>query len=199
MPPLTWDQTGDQIVWDSPIGLTWDGEAPNTSIHMPSDNRISITFAAADKTAVTTKLNEIRTILRNYAMNLTPQERKEIPTISTERGAMINTFDAQMAAHPELVPGFVDIAEKNLDSAAWQDALGMYRSAGEVFEILDDLLHLLGADLLTAYLAFYGNVKNAARHNVAGGTTVYEDLRRFFPRGGGSSGSGGGPVPPPTP
>jgi hypothetical protein len=197
MPPLTWDQTGDQIVWDSPIGLTWDGEAPNTINNMPSDNLISITFAPADKTAILTKLNEIRTILQAYAVNLTPLERRETPTIGTERGAMVLTFDAQMQAHPEMVPAFVDMAEKNKDSASWHDTADMWRPAKEITEILADILHLVGADLMTAYLAFYGSVKGASRHNVAGSSTVYDDLRRFFPRGVGSG--GGSPVPPPAP
>ena len=98
-----------------------------------------------------------------------------------------------MASHPDMVPNYVDMPEKDIDSAAWTDALSMIQPAKEVVETLTDMMTLIGADLLTAYLAFYGSVKGAAKHNVPGSTTVLQDLARFFKRGSNT------PTTPPTP
>jgi hypothetical protein len=68
--PLTWDSA---LVWDDPSpGIAWDAMAstPSTNRPMASDNRISLTVTAAQKTAivnaVTSAIVNIETIDNLY-------------------------------------------------------------------------------------------------------------------------------------
>lgn len=190
--PLRWDTPG--LRYDTP-GVTWDGFVQTPTQHlMPDDNRISIEIPPATKASVLAKLAEIRALIAPFCLNLTPGERQSVPTIGTERAAMVSTFDMQMATHPTLVPPYVDMAEKTKDSAAWTDLTEMLSPSREISEMLGDTRHVAGADLLGAYLPFYGSVQQAAKHNVAGADTTLGTLRPFFPRGRRST-----PTPPPAP
>lgn len=195
---LTWDPDDESFTWDSPLPIGWDFLLPNlnpTPI-MSDENQISIVIAPATKTAILAKLAELRALVLEFAINLTPDERMHTPTISTERSAMVTTFDMQMATHPDVIPGYVDMPEKDKDSAAFGDLAEMLAPAMEICEMLSDTVHLVGADLLKAYLTFYSAVQMAAKNNVPGATTLLEDLRRFIPRG---RKSGGSPASTPAP
>ena len=82
-------------------GLRYGGTVSNTNpTTMPTDNRISITIPPADIASVLTKLGEIRAILAPFAVTLTPQERQRIPSLGTERGAMVQTSTRKWPAIP---------------------------------------------------------------------------------------------------
>jgi hypothetical protein len=154
---------------------------PNTNI-MPDDNRVSATITAEVKTQVITKIQEIMDLLP-FLVNLSPEEKQGIATIGTERGAMDAAFTSEMAAHPDLVPGFVDATELGLDRelrGALQEILQRTR---ELNDALEDTVHVAGSDVLLAYLSFYGNVQQASKRGVTGANTLLENLGRFFPRG----------------
>lgn len=109
---------------------------------------------------------------------------------------MNSTFQMEMAAHPELVPTFVDMTEVDKDSALWNDLDEILACAREVCEGIEDTHQAVGNDLYLAYLSFYNNVGQAAKRGVAGIQSIYENLRRYFRRGGGSTPP---PTPPPAP
>lgn len=184
--PLTWDSAG----------LTWDSPTNNTTTYkvMPNDNRISAILSDADKAAVLAAFQAIKTKLP-FLINLTPAERQSIPTLGTTRGGMDEAFATAMAAHPELVPGFVDVPEMGLDRTLWLQLGEILQGSAEVCEGIEDTHALAGSDIYMAYLSFYQNVKQAAKRGVPGADAIYQNLRRFFPRGGGSA----TPPAPPTP
>lgn len=184
--PLLWDSEDPNLTWDSPLPISWDGLLPNlNNTHtMSEQNRISIAIAAADKTAYLTKAAELRAIVMGFAQNLSATDRQVIPTIGTERGAMVATFNMHMAARPEFVPSFVNMTEKDKDVAGFSDVVEMLAPLKELVDLLADTAHVLGADLLVAYLAFYGNVQLAAKNKVPGADVVLADLKRFFTSGG---------------
>jgi hypothetical protein len=148
------------------------------------DNRISITIDPADITAWNTHLAALRAIAAKYAFGLTPEERQGTPTIGPKREAMVNTFDASMAASPALVPSYVSVPEKDKDSAAWKTTALWTSGLDEVREMVGDTNHLLGSELLAnAYLPYYGNVQQAAKNGVPGADAKLAELKQFFPRG----------------
>lgn len=162
---------------------------------MPNDNKISATLSAQDVTDVLAAFATIKAKMP-FLVNLTPAERKSLPTLGTERGAMDDAFSSAMAAHPELVPSFVDVAEMAKDRALWLQLADLLQCGAEVCEGIEDTHALAGSDIYMAYLSFYQNVKQAARRGVVGADATYQNLRRFFPRGGGG---GPAPAPPPNP
>ena len=187
--------------WDSPANLTWDSPALNwdsnnntpTYTTMPNDNKISAILTTQDFADVLAAFGTIKTKMP-FLLNLTPAERKALPTLGTERGAMDDAFSSAMAAHPELVPSFVDMAEMAKDRTLWLQLAELLQCSNEVCEGISDTHAIAGSDIYMAYLSFYQNVKQAARRGVVGADAIYQNLRRFFPRGG-----GGGPVPPAAP
>ena len=186
--PLTWDSN---LAWDTP-GLTWDGfVAPNTNTHTTMDNRISATLAPADKATILTKLGEISDLLP-FLLNLTADEKSSLPKMSAIRDGMDEAFSQEMAAHPEMVPNFVDMTEVAKDRALRTALRDLHQQMCALCEGLEDTLTAAGVDTYLAYLSFYSNVKQGAKRNVPGADTVLENLKRFFPRGGGGT-------PPPTP
>ena len=189
--PHTWDSPAN-LSWDSPL-LNWDSnQTTPTHTTMPNDNRISATLSDADKAAVLAAFQVIKDKLP-FRVNLSPEERQSTPTLGTQRGGMDEAFSTAMAAHPELVPTFVDVPEMELDRTLWLQLGEILQCAAEVCEGISDTHALAGSDIYMSYLSFYQNVKQAAKRGVPGADTIYQNLRRFFPRGGGT------PPTPPTP
>ena len=54
----------------------------------------------------------------------------------------------------------------------------------QLYEMFDDTFILLGHDVYINSLAFYNAVKIAAKNNVPGSTSIYQDLKQRFPGGG---------------
>lgn len=186
--PITWDSS---LAYDTP-GLAWDAVVSNTPPHTTMDNRISATLSPADKATILTKLGEIQALLP-FLLNLTADEKSSLPKMSAIRDGMDEAFAQEMAAHPEMVPNFVDMTEVGLDRALRTALRDMHQQMCALCEGIEDTMTAAGVDTYLAYLSFYNNVKNAAKRNVPGANTVLDNLKRFFPR------RGTPPPPPPTP
>jgi len=161
---------------------------------MANDNRVSATITDDVKAQILTKFQEIADLLP-FLSNLGANEKRGITTIGTEREAMDATFSAEMAAHPDLVPSYVDKEELARDRELRADLLELVQRAEEIRDALEDTAHEAGSDVLMAYLSFYNNVKQAAKRGVAGANTLFENLSRFFPKRGNG---GQPPVNPPA-
>lgn len=160
---------------------------------MPDDNRISAAITAADKAAFLTKINESFALLP-FLVNLTPENKKSIPTIGPSRAGMVPVFLQQMTAHPELVPSYVNMTELNADAKLFADLNALAARSHELFESLTDTAHIAGSDALLAFLAFWHNVQEAQRRNVPGIDAIFNSLKPFFTRGPQTPPP---PVPPP--
>ncbi|MES2660583.1 MAG: hypothetical protein V4689_18300 [Verrucomicrobiota bacterium] len=148
---------------------------------MSNDNRISAEITDAVKTQVLTKFQEIKDLLP-FLINLSPEEKRGIVTISTERGAMDEAFTSEMGAHPDLVPAYVDATELARDRELRGDLLEILQRSREICDALEDTAHVAGSDVLLGYLSFYNNVQQAAKRGVNGAKTLLDNLSRFFPR-----------------
>ena len=184
--PLTYDSG---IAFDSP-GLVWDGSNLQTYTAMPSDNRISATLAPADKAAVLAAIQTIRTKLP-FLVNLTADERRHLPKMSDKTVAFDNKCAGYMAAHPELVPSFVNTTELGKDRALRNDLLDIQQELLQAAEGVDDTIMLASSEAYMADLSFYQNIRQAAKHGVVGADSIYNDLQQRFP------GKPGGATPPP--
>jgi hypothetical protein len=150
---------------------------------MSNDNRLSATITDEVKIQVLAKFQEVMDLLP-FLVNLSSAEKRGITTIGTERGAMDEAFAAEISAHPELVPSFVDTAELELDRALRADLLEILQRSREMCEALEDTSHVAGSDVLLSYLSFYSNAQQAAKRGVPGADTLLANLSRFFPKRG---------------
>ena len=195
MPALTWD-FDPLLRWDA-IGVSWDGQAaqPIQNNPMPNDNRVYAEITALNKTAILTKLTEIKVLLP-FLLNLTKEERVQMAKFGPASLAFDEQCATYMASAPNLVPPFVDPVEVNKDRALRLTLADILRESKKLCEMLDDTLMLVGSEIWLADLSFYQTVRQAARRDVAGADTVYDELKERFPTVGGDPEE---PVTPPTP
>ena len=159
---------------------------------MPDDNRISAQLTDANKAAVLQKIGEIRALLP-FLLNLTPDERQTLPKLGDKTLGFDEKCASHMAQNPKLVPGFVDAAELEKDRALRTPLSDVVRELDSLTQAVDDTVTLVGHEIYMAELAFYQNVRQAAKRGVSGAQAIYDDLKDRFP------GSGATPAGPPTP
>ena len=150
---------------------------------MTPDNLIDIDMLAADVTGAKANIAGLRAFVNKYAVGLTAAQRQSIATIGPERKAMVTDFMASMAAHPEFVPGYTDMAEVNGDATAREIVLPLYTDILELCDGFGDTVHALGSDLLLAFMGYYTSVQAAAKRNLPGATAVLALLQQHIPRG----------------
>ena len=189
--PLTWSS---HLAWNAP-GLMWNGTVPNPQpIHRPmaSDNRISTEITAQKKAAIIAAVQALKTELQGITINLTAEERQALPRIGDSTLAFDEKCAAYMASRADLVPSFLDTAEMAKDRKLVADLLPCLRELAPICEGLEDTIMLANSDNMVGDLAFYQNVKQAAKRGVSGADTIYNDLKERWP---------GRPrvTPPPTP
>jgi len=191
--PLTYDSG---LTYDAPNSI-WDGTSQPINIVMPTDNRISAVLAPADKTAALDAIDTIRTKLP-FLVNLSATERSNLNKMSDKTIAFDEKCASYMAAHPELVPSYVDVVEVNKDRALRVALVEILQQMKQVVEGLDDTIMLAASEAYNADLSFYQSVRQAAQRGVVGADTIYSDLKQRFPGRGGKNNSTT-PTPPPTP
>jgi len=174
--PLTFDSG---LTYDAP-GLVWDGTVQPINKIMPADNRISAVLAPADKTAVLDAINTIKTKLP-FLVNLSADERRKLPKMSDKTLAFDEKCASYMAAHPELIPGYVDADEVTKDRNLRTDLTDVLQQAQQVVEGIEDTVMLAASEAYMADLSFYQNVRQAAQRGVVGVDTIYNDLSQRFP------------------
>ena len=160
---------------------------------MALENLISISFSAAELTAIDGALTTLETALAGKVVNLTPQDRQQYGRIGNRTENWIDKVKAYMDNNPALVPAYIDKTELDKDYKVRQDIKPRLNRLSSVFESLDDTQKLVSSDLWHNATAFYRNLKMATRENVPGSTVIYQDLKTQFP------GPGSKTTTPPTP
>jgi hypothetical protein len=196
--PFLWDPPG--LAFDMP-GVTWDGAAPDPTPIMANDNRISTEITPQKKAAIVAAIQALKTELQGVIINLNVEERQSLPKIGDKTLAFDEKCKAYMAQRPELVPGFVVMAEVNKDRALVADLMPCLQELAPICEGLQDTISVAYTDIYTADLAFHANVRQAAKRGVSGADTIYDDLKERFPGrppagpNGGNGGGAGAPNP----
>ena len=161
---------------------------------MASDNRISLQITPAQKTAIDDAIAALKAALNGLLINLTPEEKQSLPRIGDKSLAFDEKCAGYMASRADLVPSFLDLAEVALDRELVATLLPCLRELSPLVGGLEDTIMLANSDNMVADLAFYQNVKQAAKRGVAGAGTIYDDLKTRFP----GRPRKDDPTPPPT-
>jgi hypothetical protein len=148
---------------------------------MASDNRISLQITPAQKAAIDDAIAALKTAMAGLLINLTPEEKHSLPRIGDKSLAFDEKCAAYMASRADLVPSFLDLAEVAADRELVSTLLPCLRELSPIVGGLEDTIMLANSDNMVADLAFYQNVKQAAKRGVAGAGTIYDDLKTRFP------------------
>lgn len=161
---------------------------------MASDNRISIDITAAQKAAIVSAVGALNTALDGILINLSADEKQSLPRIGDNTLAFDEKCAAYMASRADLVPSFLNTAEMAKDRKLVADLLPCFRELAPLCEGLEDTIMLANSDNMMGDLAFYQNVRQAAKRGVVGADTIYNDLKTRFPGRPRNE-----PTPPPAP
>lgn len=165
---------------------------------MSDDNRISAEFTETAEAAVMGHIAAIRALMP-FLINLTPEERQEMPKLGDKTLAFDEKCKTHMEQNPAFVPGFIDVAEVNKDRELRKPVNNVERALKALSDSASDTSMLTGAEIYMADLAFYQNVRQAAKRGKPNAQTVYDDLKSRFPGGGGGTPPPANPPSGPTP
>ncbi len=166
---------------------------------MALEDLVSVEFTPLELSEIDTSVNKILDIITPKAKNLTPAERQMYGKVRYEFEVWIDKCHGHMHDNPTLVPNYIDTVEYEKDYVARNVMKPVEEKLKQLYEMFDDTFVLLGHDLYVNSLAFYQAIKIAAKQNVPGSTSIYQDLKQKFPGGGKKKEEPVPPVPPVTP
>lgn len=150
---------------------------------MPDFNRISAALNDQDIAELRTLIASARSKLP-FMLGLTPTERRELPKLGDKTVGFDEKCRSYMSSHPEFIPPFISVDEVEKDRELRSRFLAFMPEFMMLAEHMDDTLTVLGSEILMADLAYYQNVREAARRGLPGAQQIYDDMRVRFPGAG---------------
>ena len=86
--------------------------------------------------------------------------------------------------YPKVVPSYLDFNELEKDLALYDDLMDVIRALKPFMEMLEDTGITVSGESYRGALAIYHNAEQGRHHDLQGADTIYEDLRKLFPRTG---------------
>ena len=150
---------------------------------MPYSN-INAPYADAQIAAVKNYIAATKAILAEYAVNLTPEERKTIPSVENNRLEQVVKVLEYSSSHPEFVSGYLDQTTQVQNFKTYNQLGPIRAELANLHEMVDDLHHVLGRQLYSFSSDYYSNVKRGMKSNSPGATSIYDDLKKLFQKQG---------------
>jgi hypothetical protein len=150
---------------------------------MSTDNLNTLSMTPEDKAALGQATATLAGLATKYSVNIPAEQKKQYAVIGTGRAGMDEVFLRSLTDNPNLVPSYVVMADVNLDRGFRKDIKDVVAPIQAIVEGLLDAETLANSDNYMAYLAYYNNVKMAAKRGVPGADTVLTKLASFFPTG----------------
>jgi len=148
---------------------------------MSDSNRISLVMPAGDVEQVKQLLIQAGQIMAPYLINLTPDERVQLPKMGDKSISFVTKGAEYLRVPGTPAPPYVESAELDIDLSAFETIRQIRQVAQPIVDMLDDTMLLCGSEAYVSVLAFYTYLKGAAKMNVPGSKTILDDLSTRFP------------------
>jgi len=148
---------------------------------MSDSNRISLVLPAEEAEQVKQLFAQIGQILSPHLINLTPDERVQLPKMGDKTIPFVTKGLEYLKIPGTPAPSYVNPAELEVDLNAYGTIRQIRQVAQPIIDMLDDTMLLCGSEAYVPVLAFYTYLKGAAKMNVPGAKTILEDLSARFP------------------
>ena len=148
---------------------------------MSNQNLVSIEISPADVVEINEFILKIKGKLSTGFINLNPDERRAYAKMGDKTLAFVEKALDFGTTYPDLVPAYVDLAELKKDLEAVKVMISILRKLEEITTKLDDTALLAGSEAYTAALSIYAAAKDAARRNVSGAGSAYNEMKMRFP------------------
>jgi hypothetical protein len=156
------------------------------------ENKINFVIPDEVIINVTQKLNEVAAALQPYLIALSPEERRTIPKMSDKTMPFVEKTLEYCETAPQFAPPYLDRQALYGDMKVTQQLTPLYRTVKAVHDGLDDTVMEAGGESYINALGYYNSVKQAAKMDVPGAKSIYEDLSKRFEKA--KSGNGKQPV-----
>jgi len=120
-------------------------------------------------------------VLSPYLINLTPDERMQLPKMGDKSIPFVTKGAEYLRSPNSLTPPYLNPEDLDIDLNAFETIRQIRQVVQPIADMLDDTMLLSGSEAYIAVLAFYTYLKGAAKMNVPGAKTIYDDLSARFP------------------
>ncbi|MCY1722333.1 hypothetical protein OU798_18435 [Prolixibacteraceae bacterium Z1-6] len=144
------------------------------------ENKIDFIIPEDVIASVSQKISEIQTELKPYLIALSPDERRELPKMSDKTQPFVEKALAYSASAPQFAPPYMDTAGLANDMKVHEQLTPLLREIRMIYDNLDDTTMEAGAESYVCTLTYYNSVKMAAKMDIPGAKSIYEDLRKRF-------------------
>jgi hypothetical protein len=148
---------------------------------MALDNLISVVLTDEEVAKIDASLSAIENVLEGKAVNLTPKQRQTYGRVAYETEVWVDKVHDYMQQDPRLVPPYIDVEEHTRDITAHRALNPRIARLTGILQSLEDTNRLLGSDVYNNSLAYYRNLREAAKVNAVGASAKYSDLKQQFP------------------
>ncbi|MFP4620168.1 MAG: hypothetical protein ACLFM7_02580 [Bacteroidales bacterium] len=145
------------------------------------DNLINFTLTNEEKSKLTDAFITINGILAPKLVNLKPEDIKNMVHMGNRNMGFVIKAREIADKNKDLVPEFIDLEAFRTDLDSTVTLRELYRGFEDMAQTVKDSLMLAGSEALQAALAFYSYLKLAAKSNVSGAETAYNELSEYFP------------------
>jgi hypothetical protein len=144
------------------------------------ENRISVSFSDADKTAINAAIQTLNTLLAPRLITLSKDDRKRLYKINDDAIPFVEKVAQYTVSNSEFVPNFMDADEFIKDFSTFTDLRAFGRILIQISQSMDDTSTLAGSEADRFARAYYTAVAQAAKLGVPGAQAIYDDLRPRF-------------------
>lgn len=120
-------------------------------------------------------------VLAPYLINLTPDERIQLPKMGDKSVPFVTKGAEYLRIPNSPAPPYLNPEDLIVDLNAFETIRQIRQIVQPIADMLDDTMLLCGSEAYVAVLAFYTYLKGAAKMNVPGAKTIYDDLSARFP------------------
>lgn len=159
---------------------------------MALENKVSFKLEPEKQSAAKTAVDTLVSTLQPGLISLTDGQRKNIPKMGDGSVPFVQKTLEYVGTNPEFAPKYLDVSELKIDIDAFNLLTTLERPIMQLLTSIDDTKTLSGSEAYITALAYYNAVKFAAKQNIPGAKTIYEDLSKRFegqkgPKGGGQN------------
>lgn len=146
-------------------------------------NNVSIRLTPEEFDAVQKALALINNTLTPYLIQLTPEQRRQLPKMSDKTTPFVEKSLELAEQYPQFVPEVMDVNELKIDFESVQTLRTLHKPLEKIYDQLSDTILLAGSEAYTASLAYFNNVRAAvvaSEQTTAEAQQVFEELNKRF-------------------
>ena len=145
------------------------------------ENKISVVLEDSEVNSIIQKIDDIDTSLP-FLVNIDQDDRIGGFRLGDKNMGFLEKGKDYLEQRDEFLPGHYSIDEVVKDAALSSQMVAISRKLRILADKIDATASIAGMEALSGILAYYNAVKLAAKDNVNGAQTIYDDLSERFPR-----------------